>query len=256
MQKIIYIIVCLLLVCAGCSSARRVSGPGYDGTDDGMAVMDGVLRNNITNYGFNIKRIDINYNINGVSGRFIAAVRHRNPDTVLIVLKHTTGIEIGRVYMDSDTILINDRINRRLMYGDPGNLEAKYGIDKKAIMIILGDILIDDVNEIRKYKNMNCQKGILKSQARINERNINYEIDCGNLKTVSATITRGNVNDKISVWYDNFIRRGNYVFPGRIEAEDIGNKARIIAEIRNIEIPWEGRIEFIPGKGYRPMLLK
>lgn len=256
MQKIIYIIVCLILICAGCSSARRVSGPGYNGTDDGMAVMDGVLRNNITNYGFHISRVDINYNINGVSGRFIAAVRHRNPDTVLIVLKHTTGIEIGRIYMDSDTILINDRINRRLMYGDPGNIEAKYGIDKKAIMIILGDILIDDVNEIRKYKNMNCQKGILKSQARINERNINYEIDCGNLKTVSATITRGNVNDRISVWYDNFIRTGNFVFPGRIEAEDIGNKARIIAEIRNIEIPWEGKIEFIPGKGYRPMLLK
>lgn len=245
-----------MLIYTGCSSVRRVSGPDYEGTDDGVVVMDGVLRNNITNYGFNISRADIHYNIDGVSGRLIAAVRHRNPDTVLIVLKHTTGIEIGRIYMDSDTILINDRVNRRLMYGDPGYLEVKYGIDKKALMIILGDIFIDDGNEIGGYKNMKCQKGILRSQARVNERNINYEIDCNYLKTVSATITRGNVSDKISVWYDNFMRRDDYVFPGRIEAEDIGRKARIILDIRNIEIPWEGRIEFIPGSRYRPMLLK
>ena len=218
--------------------------------------MDGVLRNNIANYDFNISRADINFNIDGVSGRFIAAVRHKYPDTLLVILKHTTGIEIGRIYIDTDTILVNDRINRRLMHGDPEYIEGKYGINQKAIMVILGDMFIDDVNEIRGYKSMKCQKGMLKSQARVNERNINYEIDCGNLKTVSATITRGNLNDKISVRYDDFMKSGDYVFPGRIEAEDIGNKARIRIEVRNIEIPWEGRIEFIPGSGYRPMLLK
>lgn len=254
MRKITFILIISALIIEGCSTSRRAgTGTFQDAADGDGTVVSDVVRNNISNFGFNINRADIFYSIDGVSGKLVAGVKHKNPDTLLVTIRHSTGIEIGRIFLTSDTILINDRINRRVMYGDPAFLEKRYGIERGMIMVVLGDIIMKD--EERNVNN-NCQNGVLTIQTKLEDGRINYEIDCKLRKITNTILVRNTTNDRITIRYKNFIKRGNNIVPGTIEIEDLKNKALIRMEIKGVEIPWKGRVDFIYGTRYKFMRIK
>lgn len=255
MQKIIYISYIAVFLIASCSPVRRSVRTGTYSMS-APEIIGKAIGNNISNHGFNIGRADIFYNIDGVSGRFIAGIRYSKPDTLLIILRHSTGVEIGRIYLNNDTLLVNDRINRRMMYGDPVYLADRYGIDRKAFMTALGDLVINDPGSLRNFSGQRCQKGIIRLDDRFEGGNIAYGIDCEKMKVSTAVVLRGARNERIDISYSNYIRKGGHIIPGRIEAVDLQNKAKIRMEIKSIDIPWEGRIDFIPGNRYKPMILR
>lgn len=256
MQKIIYISLASLLLAAGCASSRRVERNTHKNETEASISVEEIMRNNLTRSGFSINRADINYNIDGVSGRLVAAIRHKYPDTMMIIMKHTTGVEFVRIYLDPDTLLINDRINKRIMYGDPEYMERRYGIERAIVILALGDILLLSNAEIGRINSQKCQKGTVKGQSQINGKVITYEIDCSEKKIVSATINGIRTNEKIRLWYSNFFENGDYNIPGKVEVEDMSNKARISIVIKTIEIPWEGQLRFIPGNRYKKVMIR
>jgi hypothetical protein len=242
------------IIIGGCSTSRRtgvrIIQPGEEA---GGTVLTDVISNNISNYGFNINRADIDYSIGGVSGKLIAGIKNKGHDTMLVTVKHTTGIEIARIFLTADTLLINDRINRRVICADPEYLEKRYGIERGMILLVLGDIFLKQVDMNR---NENCQKGILSIQTRLEDGRINYEIDCRLRKINGATLSRASTNDRISISYKNYINKGKHIIPGTIEVEDRKNKAVIKMEIRSVEIPWNGNIDFVHGTRYKIMRIK
>jgi len=256
LQKVILISFIAVYLLVSCSTARRSTRITTDSLAAAETIIGNAIGNNISNHGFNIGRADIFYNIDGVSGRFIAGIKFRKPDTLLITLRHTTGVEIGRIYMNNDTLLVNDRINRRIMYGDPVYLADRYGIERKVLMTALGDLVINDPGNLRNNTGQKCQKGLMRIDDRFEGGSIIYGIDCEKMKLATAIVLRGARNERIDISYSNYIRKGNHLIPGRIEAEDLNNKAKIRMEIKSIEIPWEGRIEFVPGNKYKPMILR
>jgi len=254
LRKIIYILLIASTITGGCSATRRTgAGMIQPSVEGDAAMLSEVVRNNISNYGFNISRADVSYSIEGVSGRLTAGIKSKGQDTLLVAVRHTTGVEIARIFLTADTLLINDRINRRVMSGNPEYLEMRYGINRSLIMLVLGDIFIKQVDRNMKE---NCQKGILSMQTRLEDGRINYEIDCKLRKITGATLSRSSTNDRITIRYRNFIKKGNHMVPGRIEVEDMKNKAVIRVEIRSIEIPWKGNIDFVHGTRYKIIRIK
>ena len=63
------------------------------------------------------------------------------PDKYLISIKSRTGIEGARIYISEDTILFNDRINKKMYYGSSLYLKRKYGLTTNFLPLIFGDIV-------------------------------------------------------------------------------------------------------------------
>ena len=62
----------------------------------------------------------------------------------MITVRSRTGIEAGRAFITSDTLIIKDRFNKKLLVGKPETLAKKYGIDPSFLFTILGDIVVED----------------------------------------------------------------------------------------------------------------
>jgi hypothetical protein len=254
LHKIIYTLLIASTIIGGCSASRRAGTGMVQPSDEANeTILTDVAKNNISNYGFNISRADIIYSLDGVSGKLTVGIKSRGLDTLLVAVRHSTGVEIARIFLTTDTLLINDRINRRVMYGDPEYLEKRYGIERNMILLVLGDIFLMQTD---RNRNENCQKGLLSIQTRLEDGRINYEIDCKLRKITSATLNRASTNDRITVSYSNFIKRGNHILPGRIEVEDMKNRAVIRVDIRSVDIPWKGNIDFVHGTRYKIMRIK
>ena len=58
------------------------------------------------------------------------------PDKFLISIKSHTGIEVARIFLTGDSIMINDRINKKLYYGSTSYLKNKYGLTTAVFPVI------------------------------------------------------------------------------------------------------------------------
>ncbi|MBE0654758.1 MAG: DUF4292 domain-containing protein, partial [Bacteroidales bacterium] len=118
MQKTVVILVVLLLV-TNCSvskfKAKERSGT-YD-YEAGSLEVNKLEDYNLTNLSFYIQKADIEVISRGGKESLLASVKYRFPDSYLISLRTRTGIEAARVLIRSDSVFINDRINRAMYYG-------------------------------------------------------------------------------------------------------------------------------------------
>ena len=76
--------------------------------------MESIIKNNLSKENFYIQKADIKVTQDNISVRFIASIKFRKPDSLLISVKSRTGIEAGRAFITKDTILINDRIKQKI----------------------------------------------------------------------------------------------------------------------------------------------
>ena len=64
------------------------------------------------------------------------------------------------------------------------------------------------------------------------------------------------MNDNgLQIGYSQFFKISNLNAPGKIEISDKQNNTVIEIRIQKIVIPWEGTIDFIPGKQYEKIHL-
>jgi len=255
LRKIVFILIVLSVVLSGCSVIRK---SGRAACKEVKEVIDensflAVVKNNISNESFFIQKADVKITQEDISVRFIAGIKFRKPDSLLITLRSRTGIEAGRAFMTKDTILLNDRINKKLLIGNPEIIESKYGINPLFIFAVLGDIIIDQ-KELRG--SVDCRKGILKKEFEINEKSVEYTIDCSKKKAVRAYFEGDIKTGNITIDYSNIIISNEIKYPQKIEIEDDLKSLNIVLEIKKIESPWDGKIEFVRGSGYKVVKIR
>lgn len=246
------IVILLIVVIAGCSGLRRAGKTGNMREVSRTVSLAEVAEQNLSNENFSIQKakIDLDYGGGGVS--FLASIRHVVPDKYLISLRMGTGIEVGRIYIDKDTILANDRINKVFYYGKSSVLSAKYGIPVELIPALFGDF-VGETGDVGQ--NSGCSNGILSVDTYLKGLKLKYEVDCSTSKSVSLR-QEGYSTASGDIKYDNFEKKGGKLIPKDVilNHTESGSKLRITFE--KIETPWEGNVEFIPGNRYERIELR
>lgn len=238
-----------------CSVSRKATGPqsakGFvTGASD---ITESISRNNISQYDFFIRKAEISVRDGSYIENFNANIRFKRPDSLLISLRSKLGIEAARIFLTSDTLMANDRINKKLILGNTRSLENKYGIDFKLIFTLFGDFIINKNDESRELK---CVNGIYSDTFLINGRRVDYKADCRRRKITDAyfegSLTKGN----ISIRYGKYKNFGGIILPQDIRMMDDLSGLTVDIKIVSAEPGWRGRIAFVSGGNYDIMYLK
>jgi hypothetical protein len=249
LQKI-DLILFLLLVSSSCSIVRKGVQADhllFSGSETKW-VIEKLPKQNITQNNFFVQRAEIEISSKELSGKLIGSIKFKKPDTYLISIKSKTGIEALRIFISADTILVNDRINKKLLCASSDYLRVKYGISGTFFGIILGDYIADSIVGVSKEQCVNGKSDLIGLSAGIRMK---YIIDCKLSKIVYAGNEEGIENKKLEIRYDEFRKLRNVLIPGRIEIKDIQSESYIIIGIKKVEYPWNGNIEFVPGNRYK-----
>lgn len=255
MQKIVLISVLVAGIISGCAGTRKYKTSKGVITD--AAVYGNTLRsvtvNNLSAQNFYIQRADIKVTQENITVRMTATVKFRRPDTLLVTVKSRTGIEAARAFITRDTILVNDRINKKLYIGKPELIGSKYGIEPVLIYAILGDVIVDEGDEARL---MECKKGINSMGLEVNKRRIVYTMDCNSRKAIETYFEGDIKSGNITLKFSDIMQAGKVKYPQNIEINDDLKSVSINVGIKKIELPWEGEIAFIPGSGYKVVKIR
>jgi len=250
LQKQTLILIAGFILLSGCSVFKKAGISGNLEINRNNINLPEELKNqNITNANFFISKAELE--VSGIDGieKLICSIKYVYPGTYLISIRNRTGIEAARIFLSSDTVLVNDRINRKLYYGSNKQMVEKYGFNQSVIPLILGDYLTDD---LVRTESENCINGVFKKQDKYKGIFIDYTIDCRILKVISATTGTGN---SFNLEFSRFMRIDNILIPEEIQIEDLKKMTKISIRIQRIEYPWNGSIEFIPGSGYEKIPL-
>ena len=237
----------LLILNLSCTAKKFIS-ENTTGSEKEYAerIINNVRRNNISEENFYIEKGEFSVIMNNKRTRYIFSAKYNKPDTYLISIRSSTGIEGVRVYLTKDTVLINDRIGKRLLYGKPKDLEKIAGLPYFVIKAVFGDLLINgDTKKDEKKRVENQVILIQQFQGKIWKSVIDPKIG----KVVSTVFSNGIQKEAIIFNYSKFGRSGKYI-PAVIDIKDLTNKVNVKLKLERIQILWKGEIRFIPGKGY------
>lgn len=250
MQKVILISFLIALLSLGCSVRKRSINKSIDISEysAGGNSLKEILENNISNNNFYIQKADVRLTQDNVTVRFNATIKFKRPDSLLISVKSKTGMEAGRALMTRDTLIINDRINKKIITGEAKSIRKKYGIEPYYFFALLGDLI---VNEEDKENRIDCKRAVNLARLQVNEERIEYTIDCSKGKVVSALFEGDLKSGNIKINYSDFMRISKILIPEKIEISDDKSNINILIEVKKIEIPWEGPLKLVTGSGYK-----
>lgn len=248
MWKIV-IIVILGFYSAGCSVIRNASNRDSEISKEFLSgnILESVKKQNITNDDFFIQKAEIEILTQNRKERLIASVKFIHPDKYLISIKGRTGIEGARMYISGDTILINDRINKKMYSVSSIYLKRKYGISTKFLPLFFGDAVLEKESEGNKAS---CSGDKLNFDCAVQGILLNYEINCKKGKTILVKQHNSVDLRSVDIKYSSFTKNDKILIPENIELIDSQDNIRLKIIVVKIQQPWKGRIEFIPGKGY------
>ncbi len=255
MQKIIPIVLVLALVFSACSATRKAGRTDSGSTLGETAAnrLETVISNNLSNNDFYIRRADIKIRQENVTVNLNASIKFRRPDSLMISVKSGIGVEAGKALLTGDTVIINDRFNRKLMVGDPEEIRSKYGIDPALIYVILGDMIVEK-GDYRSI--LNCQKGEFRKQYNVEGRSVEYTVDCQKKKLKKVYLEGDIRTGNITILLSGIVKEGNITYPGRIAINDDLKELDIEIEIKRIESPWSGSMGTVGGQGYRVVKIR
>jgi hypothetical protein len=253
LRKIIYILF-ILILSGSCSVSRKLERKTNRSSkaEDNENVYHSIINQNITARSFYVERAEFKIKSDDVEKSGVGTIKFLLPDRFLISIKSKTGIEAARIYISGDSIKINDRIDKKVFYGSASYLNTKYGVTTSILPIILGDYLNDMSVDSSK---LNCSEGKLKIEGIKKNVRIRYLIDCEKGKSILTIPDKDNSENGIQIRYSDFFNVNNINTPGKIEISDSQRNTTIEIKIERILIPWEGTIEFIPGKLYEKIIL-
>lgn len=248
MQKIV-LILGIIIFSTGCSVQRsggiKRSEPVIK--DTAGSLTDVLKEQNITNESFIIEKAEIEVTGQDGTERMLANVKFSNSKEFLISIRSRAGIEAARIYISSDTILINDRINRKFIHTSSVYIDTKYGVSKDLMPLLFGDY----IGKVMNNQDMeDCNNGMLNTDCLVNGLRIRYTVDCDVGKANFAVKEDSFTNQGIEFKYDNFFRNGEKWIPREIEMTDLKRQIKILIRIEKISFPWEGKTELIPGNRY------
>ena len=212
-------------------------------------ILENAEYQNITNNGFFIQKAEIEILTPGGREKLIGTIKFEKPDKYLISIKSRTGIEGARIYITKDTVLVNDRINKKLYSGTSGYLNLKYGVSQSLLPLLFGDLILDTkcvnspINCKDERAGINCPlKGVY----------LKYIIDCKASKTNMVSFG----DQSVSIKYDNYFDLNSIIIPGNIYFNSSTYNTSVKIKIVKVEYPWNGNISFTPGKDYKLIELR
>jgi hypothetical protein len=214
-------------------------------------ILKKIENQNISKDGFFIEKAEISSENEKGSEKFLASIKFKAPEKYLISIRSKTGIEVARIFLSHDTVLANDRINRILYYGKPLALKNQYGITSSVLAVVFGDIL--NSNQSYNLKG-SCLNNDLNTTVSIDGIKVVYMIDCKRMKPIKA-IAGNSDNDKLEIRFSEFRKDKNITYPERIKVVNTKKKESVEIKVVKINVPWNGNIEFIPGKNYEMIQL-
>lgn len=248
MYKVSFAILIAYFLACSCATTGKAGKAA--GASNDASVKD-ILRNtvlkNLTMTGFFVQKGKIiTFNEDSrISLYFTMKFNARGE--YLISLRSRIGMEAFRIYLSDDTVLINDRINKNLLCGKPGDFEKLSGLPAALLKISVGDLFI---NKPVNQGNTNCRNNEIELSDYYMGFTINSKIDCKREKLKTITINSGAPGNYITINYLKF-REDSYTVPKKVEINDPGRKIKIVISIDKYLAPWVGDIDFIPGKGYK-----
>lgn len=248
------IVILLILMLSGCTAMKKSSmrKPEVPAVSH-MTLRERILAMNMTMHDFNIPRADVEIISNGNNQKLIATLKYRRSGDYLISVKSRAGIEAARIYITKDTIMVNDRMYRKLYVGSSEYLLDKYGIATDLLPLLFGDY-IEDLTEMETIKD--CKTGVSEIQGYRDNRELWYFLDCIRGKVSGITISEKTGPAGINIKFSDFKKYDHLMYPGKIVIEDTMEKTRIILGIGSVEYDSNDRLEFIPGRNYDKIILK
>ena len=253
MRKVIFIFIVFILA-AGCSvnrKQRRNSTPTGNSLNENQVIQN-VVSQNLTGRSFFIQKAEFKISTDRGEKSGLGTIKFLMPDKFLIEIKSRAGIEVARIFLSGDSILVNDRFNKKLYYSSASFLKNKYGLTTSLLPVALGDFVNENKFDSLKIK---CIDGKVNIEGGVKSVKINYLIDCKLGKSI-LTIPEDMINESVlQIRYSDFFRANEINTPGKIEISEANSKMTIEIVIRKIISPWEGTIEFVPGKQYQKIPL-
>jgi hypothetical protein len=252
-RKIVYISLILILA-ASCSVSRKKksensSKENFTGSE---RLYQNIINQNLTSRSFYIEKAQFKIKSGDSENSGIGTIKFLTPDKFLISLKSNTGIEVARIFLTGDSIIANDKFNKKFYYGSTSYLKNKYGLTTSVLPVLFGDY----VNDFKLDSSMLiCADGKIEVDGIVKNLGIKYLIDCASGKSLLTRPVDDFKDNLIQIKYSEFFRAGNIITPGRIEISDIQSNTIIEIKIQKIIVPWEGTIEFFPGKQYEKIRL-
>jgi hypothetical protein len=251
LQKVVLIFISGLLL-SGCSVFKRRS-ENINYSENSAGLVEATISNNLSERNFYISKAEVTAGSGGISTKFLASIKYIKPDTILLSLKAIIGTEVARAFMTKDTLMINDRINKILYTGKPGVRTLKYGIEPDMLFVILGDLVLSDS---LKNENPVCNKGYSKVRGRLNQKEIEYDIDCSKKKVAETRIAEDIFSGEINIKVRKTSNVSGVIIPERIEVQDVENEFDLDIKIDRIETEWSGKIQFLPGRNYKVKIIR
>lgn len=253
MRAIIYSMF-LIAFCYGCSTVRRQEKTLDRKNDSAEFEMNSqnIGSHNITNYSFFVEKADFSFESGEEERSGMLTIKYNIPDKYLISIKTKTGIELARIYITGDSVKINDRINKKIYYGSDSYIKRLYGVDATLLPVLLGDYINAEQHGENKIL---CQNGKMTVNSVINDLNISYTIDCRNGKSVVTTAADKRNGEKLNMEYGKFQVQNGISIPGLINVVDNQHNIKIKLRISKVTVPWDGVVEFIPGRQYEKIHL-
>jgi hypothetical protein len=156
--------------------------------------------------------------------------------------------------MTKDTLIIIDKINKKIRVGNPQVLKNKYGVEPAFIFVILGDFIIEKQSQELP---LGCRNGISSDQFIVGGRTVNYTIDCKRKKIVSASFEGDIKTGNIDMEFSDFIILEDMLLPGSVNISNDLSMFKAKVEIEKATINYEGIIGSIkPGSNYIVLRLK
>lgn len=241
------ILATILLLISSCAGSRRVnSSVENEGSKDAAIVLERTLERNLTNGGFFIHKGRIS--TSGESGRIglFFTMKFIPPSNYLISIRSKTGMEAFRVYITNDTVLINDRLNKSVLYGNVSDFEKIAGLPAALLKVSIGDLFVVDFKLLPDEK---CIDNEIKLSEYFMGLMVKSTVDCKSEKVKSVLLTTGVPDEFITIEYKK-ARDDIFKLPRKVEINDFRRKIRITLSLDKYTSPWIGEIEFIPGSGY------
>jgi hypothetical protein len=243
------IIIFIGLLAGGCALTKR-AGNGTISLNEAAQsgnILEDVARQNITSAGFFIQKAEVEFNNQNGKQKFLASIKFEHPDKYLISIKSRTGIEGARIYITKDSVIVNDRINKKMYFGTTFSLIRKYGLSQSLLPLAFGDLLIEKNQQKLIEK---CLDGNLVFNCILRGVSLNYMLDCKKSKSLKVTLRNNYLQKDVNIVSEGYFKTGNILTPRVVEVEELNTNIKIRIRYIRIEFPWNGKIKFVPGKGY------
>jgi hypothetical protein len=247
-KKIIPVLfVATLLILGGCSVFRKGGRTGISavGSTKSTILYRDILENNITPDGFYIRRARVEANIGGVRERFTANIRVTPQGQLLASIRSFAGLEVGRIYANSEEVIVLDRLGRMANIYKWNQLRDDFGIVYELLPVIFGDVPVVRNGERRR---IDC--GMM-SGMETEWANMSILADCINVKASVMALMHRLSGREVVVMSSEYKYSGGALYPALVEVSEKGGSFHVKLAIETIEIPWKGDIEFEIPAGYR-----